>query len=158
MRYWCQWEHENFPNFRRRFDSDIAHLWNEFMSKSKNNLFEFFGFVFWLIVSLAIFFSVIKLGQEDNKRYKQILVENSSLMARKFKVQEIFSTRYGSKPANYYTVHECIVEDIDSKERLRVQFDDQTLPLVGDIWVAQIDERFTMETWKNHYKLYKKVR
>lgn len=68
-----------------------------------------------------------------NKLRARVETTNNILDSQQFEVKAIYTRQSGNKPVNTYIAHECILENINTKERVIARFD-ASVPLVGDVW------------------------
>lgn len=108
----------------------------------------------FLFIIVCIFAGIPTLCYYDNKAYEKLVVDNEELLSHRFEVKEIFAEKHGNKPANSYIAYQCIVEDVETKNRVMARFYDDALPVTGDIWKVQFVE--TQDGIK--YKLHERVR
>ena len=109
-----------------------------------------------VIIFVAVLLGSITLCYQADQSRKELSESNKELLSHRFEVKEIFAEKHGNKPANSYIAYQCIVEDIETKERVMARFDDDTLPVTGDIWRVQLVELYNNQG--KEYRLHEKIR
>ena len=83
-----------------------------------------------------IFFASNAFVDSHNKQRKEVIVKNKQLISQEFEIKEVYLNFYGKNPS--FVRRECIAENTKTKERVIARFDDDKIPLVGDLWIIQI--------------------
>lgn len=108
-------------------------------------------FICLILVFILIFFASNALVHFNNKQREEAIVKNKQLVSQEFEIKKVYLNFYGKNPS--FMRRECIAENTKTKERVIVRFDDDKIPLVGDLWIIQI---LVFPPYKN-YKLSERL-
>ncbi len=89
-----------------------------------------------ILVFILIFFACDAFVDFDNKQREEVIAKNKQLISQEFEIKEVYLNFYGKNPS--FVRRECIAENTKTKERVIARFDDDKIPLVGDLWIIQI--------------------
>lgn len=124
----------------------------------ENNMGNVIGGILFWIVLIGSVYLIVSSEENELKKVEQLVNnKNIELSTQQFEIKEIFTQKHGNKNTNFYISYQCIVENVNNKSRLIVLFDNQHIPVVGDIWQIQTNEYMSHNN-QFRYKLYQKIK